>query len=232
MSEIDSIFLLKIAAVCSVKKKPKGPVRYLGIGGIKQTASSKSIGTMASLLSKTSKVLAVGGVGVGASATYRYQNLIDEETKLPTNELFRFDDTNPNSQKKQLIVIGGGVVGITAAYKAALKGHSVVLLENRSEPGKECSACAAGGMQRSNPVVDRGTWIAVTKCIMPMTRYIFGGPDEPYKFFHINWAKSITDPFFLRWSLTFARTSFLPPADQTEKQKEMLHLQILLLWIW
>ena len=177
---------------------------------------------MTSLLSKARKALAVGGVGVGALATYRYQNLIDEETKLPTTELFRFDDTNQNSQKKQLIVIGGGVVGITAACKAALKGHSVVLLENRSEPGKECSACAAGGMQRSNPVVDRGTWIAVTKCIMPMTRYILGGPDDPYKFFHIDWAKSITDPFFLRWSLTFARTSFLPPADQTEKQKKML----------
>ena len=177
---------------------------------------------MTSLVCKASKILTVGGVGVGAVAMYRYQNLIDEESKLPTNEMFRFDDTIQNSQKKQLIVIGGGVVGITAAYKAALKGHSVVLLENRSEPGKECSACAAGGMQRSNPVVDRDTWIAVTKCIMPMTRYILGGPDEPYKFFHIAWAKCISDPFFLRWSLTFARTSFLPPADQTEKQKEML----------
>ena len=139
---------------------------------------------MTSLLSKASKVLAVGGVGVGAVAVYRYQNLLDAESKLPTNELFRFDglrkdkgDQNPN--KKQLIVIGGGVVGITAAYKAALKGHSVVLLENRSEPGKECSACAAGGMQRSNPVVDMGTWIAVTKCIMPATRLILGGPNEP-----------------------------------------------------
>ena len=191
---------------------------------------------MTSPLSKASKVLTVGGAGIGAAAVYRYQNLLEEESKLPTNELFRFDglrqskkkssNNKQNPNQKQLIVIGGGVVGITAAYKAALKGHSVVLLENRSEPGKECSACAAGGMQRSNPVVDMGTWIAVTKCIMPATRFVLGGPNEPFKFFHIDWLKSITDPFFLRWSFashnSFARTSFLPPADQTDRQKEML----------
>lgn len=218
----------------SVKKKRKSAVPLLfDLRTDYDIKRTKPTG-MTSLLSKASKAIAVGGVGLGAVAVYRYQNLLDEESKLPTNELFRFDglrqgrkgDKDQNPNKKQLIVIGGGVVGITAAYKAALKGHSVVLLENRSEPGKECSACAAGGMQRSNPVVDMGTWIAVTKCIMPATRFILGGPNEPYKFFHIDWLKSITDPFFLRWSFashnSFARTSFLPPSDQTDKQKEML----------
>jgi len=180
---------------------------------------------MASILFKAGKALAVGGVGAGSAvAVYRYQNLMEAERHLPTNELFRFanvanaDNKNNKSNRKQLIVIGGGVVGITAAYKAALKGHSVVLLENRSAPGKECSACAAGGMQRSNPVVDRGTWLAVTKCVLPS---VFTG-EKSYQFFHIDWPRSITDPFFLRWSMTFALTSLFPPADQSTKQTNML----------
>lgn len=35
-------------------------------------------------------------------------------------------------------------MGVTAAYKLALKGHSVALLEPRERAGEECSACAAG----------------------------------------------------------------------------------------
>ena len=62
----------------------------------------------------------------------------------------------------------------------------------------------------SNPVVDRGTWLAVTKSFLPVTRYILGGTDEPYKFFHIDWLSAITDPFFLRWSATFTKTSLFP----------------------
>lgn len=214
----------------------------------------------AALLSKASKALALGGTGLGAVAAYRYQNLKQQESLLPGNELWKFDTRKaPNDNNKKLIVIGGGVVGVTAAYKvsdylglclpmfslypsrkgnrcfhliipsvgsllpqAALRGHSVVLLETRSEPGKECSACAAGGMQRANPVVNRSTWVAVTKCIAPISRFVLGGPDEPYKFFHIDFWKTLTDPFFLRWSMTFTRTSFLPPADQTDRQRELL----------
>ena len=77
------------------------------------------------------------------------------------------------------------VEGITAAYKLALKGHSVALLEPRSEPGKECSSCAAGGMQRSNPIVDKSTWLAVTKSFFPFTKM-------PYEFFHIDWLSTVT----------------------------------------
>lgn len=107
------------------------------------------------------------------------------------------------------------VVGITAAYKLALKGHSVALLEPRSEPGKECSSCAAGGMQRSNPVVDKATWLAVTKSFFPFTKL-------PYEFFHIDWLSTVTDPFFLRWSLKFAKTSLFPCSEQKNLQREML----------
>lgn len=103
----------------------------------------------------------------------------------------------------------------------ALAGHSVVLIESRSEPGQECSYCAAGGMQRSNPVVDRDSWIAVSKCIFPS---IWGNESggQFYKFFHISWYETLTDPFFLRWITTFTKTSLWPDSSQVSRQEEML----------
>lgn len=175
------------------------------------------------LYATASKALALGSAGLGAAAAHRYQNLLKQESQLPTQQLWKFDNTKAlTGKRKQVVVVGGGVVGVTAAYKLAQAGHSVALLEPRKEPGKECSACAAGGMQRSNPTVDKDSWIATLKCIAPSSRYILGGDDEPYKFFHIDWWATLSDPFFLRWVATFTRTSLFPPADQKDKQKEML----------
>ena len=166
------------------------------------------------ILQHAAKALAAGGAGLGAAAAYRYREVQQAQAALPKQQLFAFKDDQSPSGKKKVVVIGGGVVGVTAAYKLALKGHQVVLLEPRSAPGKECSACAAGGMQRSNPVVDRGTWVAVTKSCLPFTRYFFGGSNEPYQFFNIEWFPALTDALFLRWSATFTKTSLFPGADQ------------------
>lgn len=174
------------------------------------------------LISLGTRVLAIGGTGVGATALYRYKSVLREESNYPKNELWSFSPSTTTAHKKQCIIIGGGVVGVTAAYKLASKGHSVVLLEPNLAPGKECSSCAAGGMQRSNPTVDKGTWIAVTKSFLPFTRYIFGGAQEPYQFFHIDWLQTLSDPFFLRWSATFAKTSLFPSSDQHRLQMEQL----------
>lgn len=175
------------------------------------------------LLSFGTKALAIGGTGIGATAFYRYQAVKQEESNLPKHELTPFNHNRSiKTDKKQCIIIGGGVVGVTAAYKLALKGHSVVLLEPNAQPGKECSACAAGGMQRSNPTVDKGTWISVTKSLIPLTTYLLGGKHEPYKFFHIDWCQTLTDPFFLRWSYTFAKTSLFPCSNQKNLQMEQL----------
>ena len=76
----------------------------------------------------------------------------------------------------------------------------------------------------SNPVVDRGTWLAVTKSFLPVTRYIFGGTDEPYKFFHIDWLSAITDPFFLRWSATFTKTSLFPCKGKICVSRRLLYV--------
>mmetsp|Transcript_22149 Transcript_22149/g.47613 ORF Transcript_22149/g.47613 Transcript_22149/m.47613 type:complete len:555 (+) Transcript_22149:138-1802(+) len=174
-------------------------------------------------LQHASKALALGGAGLGAGAIYRFQQVEREQFDLPRDELWSFKTKEPSSSdKKKVIVIGGGVVGITAAYKLALKGHSVALLEPRGEPGKECSACAAGGMQRSNPVVDRDSWVAVTKSFLSFARLLFGDAEKPYRFFHIDWLSTVTDPFFLRWSATFTNVSLFPCSEQQRLQKEML----------
>ncbi|KAL7529641.1 hypothetical protein ACHAWF_003061 [Thalassiosira exigua] len=170
-------------------------------------------------LRQRAKALAVaGGAGLGAVTFYRYWEVKQHQDNSPRDELWSFT----NSEKKKVVIIGGGVVGVTAAFKAALKGHQVAIIESRTKPGKECSACAAGGMQRSNPIVDRGTWISVTKSFLPLTRFVLGGPDEPYKFFHIEWLSALTDPFFLRWSATFSKTSLFPCSEQRSLQNEML----------
>jgi glycine/D-amino acid oxidase-like deaminating enzyme len=90
-----------------------------------------------------------------------------------------------------------------------------------SAPHLQCSSCAAGGMQRSNPTVDKETWLAVTKSFIPFTRYLFGGTREPYQFFHIDWFDTLSDPFFLRWSAMFAKTSLFP-SDQNRSQMDQL----------
>ena len=84
----------------------------------------------------------------------------------------------------------------------------------------------AGGMSRQNVVVDKNTWIAVLKCIAPapVRRVIFGksNEDHHFDFFHIDWIKSLSDPFFLRWAMTFSTTRFFPPQGYSDKQQNML----------
>ncbi|CAB9517828.1 D-amino acid dehydrogenase [Seminavis robusta] len=173
-----------------------------------------------SMTSMIGKAVGLGSVGLGASAIFRYQQILQREEQLPSKAhplLPGVANSNSSNGKKNAIVIGGGVVGVTAAYKLALAGHSVALLEPRSEPGQECSACAAGGMQRSNPTVDKDTWMAVLQSIAPWKS---GSGD--FKFFHIDWWKTLSDPLFARWIFTFTRTSLFPGPEQQDKQQQML----------
>jgi glycine/D-amino acid oxidase-like deaminating enzyme len=79
-------------------------------------------------------------------------------------------------------------------------------------------------MSRQNVVVDKNTWIAVLKCLAPhpIRRFLLGEHEAHFDFFHIDWFKSLSDPFFLRWASNFTLTSFWPPKDYSERQKNML----------
>lgn len=75
-------------------------------------------------------------------------------------------------------------------------------------------------MQRANPVVDYTTWLAVAKCLLP--KWLPGNRDT-FQFFHINWMETLTDPFFLRWVLTFTTSSLFPNQQQEYKQIAQLN---------
>lgn len=150
---------------------------------------------------------------LGTVTAYRYSRVLQRERELPVHLHRGIIENDTTDTARRCIVVGGGVVGITTAYKLANKGWYVTVVEPRSAAGEECSACAAGGMQRSNVTVDRDTWMAVLKSMLPGT---------PYQFFHMHWTSTITDPFFLRWLFTFTATSLLPDTHQDKKQGEML----------
>ncbi|KAG7340686.1 D-amino acid dehydrogenase small subunit [Nitzschia inconspicua] len=156
--------------------------------------------------------------GVTAMTYFRYKHILKRQDRLPKTPFRVFDDEHKRTFKP-VIVIGAGVVGVATAYQLAKRGYSVAVLEPMDAPGEECSACAAGGMQRSNPVVDRDSWVAVAKCLTPH----WARPTRNFDFFHISWSKCLTDPFFLRWVATFTQTSLFPCDEQASKQADMLN---------
>jgi hypothetical protein len=171
----------------------------------------------AALLLQSSTVVVAG---VTAMSYFRYQQIVKRQQNLPHTPFHIFDNIDEKKKNHKIaIVVGAGVVGVATAYQLAKRGYSVAVLEPMDAPGEECTACAAGGMQRSNPVVDRDSWVAVAKCLVP---HWMRPSNHSYDFFHISWATCLTDPFFLRWVATFTQTSLLPSKQHISKQADML----------
>ena len=93
----------------------------------------------------------------------------------------------------------------------------VTVLEAAPQPGLECSAVSAGGMQRSNPVLSRESWSDV------ITSWLLPGQ---FQFFHIVWSKVLVDPLFLRWFLRFSRASLLPDIELETRQREQFRFTL------
>ncbi|CAM9429539.1 unnamed protein product, partial [Phaeothamnion confervicola] len=179
----------------------------------------------------------IGTVGAGVAIASIGKRHSQVARASPATELRLFDansDAKPmasGEHERKAIVIGAGVVGTCTAYELAKKGYKVVVIDAAAGPGQECSACAAGGMQRSNPLVNRSSWVDVLRASFPS---LFsrgedgaaGGADrsgsEPYRFFHVQWRSVLADPHFWRWLAGFSYFSLAQPREQAARQKEML----------
>eukprot|EP01063_Lacrimia_lanifica_P033687 TRINITY_DN6066_c0_g1_i1.p1 TRINITY_DN6066_c0_g1~~TRINITY_DN6066_c0_g1_i1.p1 ORF type:complete len:481 (+),score=187.40 TRINITY_DN6066_c0_g1_i1:137-1444(+) len=72
-------------------------------------------------------------------------------------------------------------------------------------------------MQRSNPTVNRASWLAVLMTLSPVSTTA-----GHFKFFHIDWARCLTDPHYLRWLAAFSWGSVVGGASLGKRQKEQL----------
>ena len=98
-------------------------------------------------------------LGAAAGVT----SLLICQNKKGYGQVVATSETSGEGTCKKAVVIGGGVAGVSSAYQLARRGYQVTVLDKASSPGSECSAVSAGGMQRSNPVLNRESWLAVIK---------------------------------------------------------------------
>jgi hypothetical protein len=117
---------------------------------------------------------------------------------------------------KKAVVIGGGVVGISSAWELAKKGYSVLVLEKSAGPANECSAVAAGGCQRANPLVNRSNWKDVFWSTAP---FLSSATSKDMKFFNVQWRATLSDPHFFRWLSDFSYNSLAEPSVQYNRQQ-------------
>lgn len=111
---------------------------------------------------------------------------------------------------RRVVVIGGGVIGLSCAYHLARAGHRVTLLERRPRCGRGASWGNAGWIVPSlaQPFNAPGApWTALRS----MTR-----PESPLSI------RRAPSPSFLRWSLAFLGASRRIPAAAA--QRSLAHL--------
>lgn len=118
------------------------------------------------------------------------------------------------SEKPTALIIGAGVVGVCSAYHLEKRGFKVVVLDSSDGPTRGSTAVAAGGMQRSNPVIDRTSWKNIIISMM--------GFENNFKYFFVNWSLFLTDPHFLRFMIGFAYSSLFQPANDLARRTEQL----------
>ena len=60
-----------------------------------------------------------------------------------------------NGRKKSIVVLGGGMAGLTAAYELRKAGYQVAILEARNRPGGETGPSGAGPRRRTSRATRR-----------------------------------------------------------------------------
>ena len=152
------------------------------------------------------KLATLVGIFVGYKVWKKEQR---DKLKSPTNRILM-----PENKSKNAIVVGAGVAGVSTAYILGKRGYNVLVLDASHSVGSECSACPAGSISKAVSMFDRNSWISVLKSWSP-----FSSMEE--KFFHINWSKTLTDPHFWRWMLSFSYYSLVKSETQNINQQEM-----------
>lgn len=96
---------------------------------------------------------------------------------------------------KDIVVIGGGVIGLAAAYYAQQEGHRVTVVERRAPDGENCSRHNAGMVVPSHFIP-----LAAPGAVGLALRWMWN-PRSPL------YIKPRFDPELLSWGLRFMRAS-------------------------
>jgi len=118
-----------------------------------------------------------------------------------------------------IVVIGGGVVGLSTAWRLDRDGHAVTVLDRADAPGLGTSFANAGQLSYSYvaPLADSTIWAQLPKLLTD--------PKSPVQF------RPGIDPFQYRWLLSFLAACTSGQASKTidwlgalaEKSRDLLH---------
>lgn len=109
--------------------------------------------------------------------------------------------------QKTIVIIGGGVIGLSAAYYALKKGHKVVLVERGAPDHDACSLGNAGMIVPSHFVP-----LAAPGMVSYGLKVMFQ-PDSPF------YIRPRLDPELVKWGLTFCRKA---NANHVERSAPLL----------
>ncbi len=93
----------------------------------------------------------------------------------------------------KIVIIGGGVVGVSSAYALARRGHDITLLESSSRVGEQTSYANGGQLSYTQvePIANAYLWRQLPRLLL--------GRDPAFRITHL------FDSTLLRWAVQFLR---------------------------
>jgi glycine/D-amino acid oxidase-like deaminating enzyme len=110
-----------------------------------------------------------------------------------------------------IIVVGGGIVGMATAWRLARDGHQVTVLDRAATPGQGTSYANGGQLSYSYvaPLADSAIWTQLPKLLTDA--------ESPVRF------RPSRDPFQYRWLLSIAGWSRPVAGSSTVLAMLMMH---------